>query len=42
MLMAAEVCPPLARVGLVDDDREAPAAVLAADLVQDEGELLDG
>ena len=30
----------LARVRLVDDDGEAPAAVLAADLVEDERELL--
>ena len=32
--------PALAGVRLVDDDREAPAAVLAADLVEDERELL--
>ncbi len=32
--------PALAGVGLVDDDGKAPAAVLVADLVQDEGELL--
>ena len=31
----------LARVRLVDDDGEAPAAVLVADLVEDERELLD-
>ena len=32
--------PALAGVGLVDDDGEAPAALLVADLVEDEGELL--
>ena len=31
----------LARVRLVDDDRELPSAVLVADLVEDERELLD-
>ena len=29
-------------MGLVDDDREAPPAVLGPDLVEDERELLDG
>ena len=32
---------PLAGVGLVDDDGEAAPALLVADLVEDEGELLD-
>ena len=32
--------PALAGVRLVDDDREVPSAVLVADLVEDEGELL--
>ena len=32
--------PALAGVGLVDDDGEAPPALLVADLVEDEGELL--
>ena len=31
----------LAGVGLVDDDCKSPAALLAADLVEDERELLD-
>ena len=31
----------LARVRLIDDDREGAAALLVADLVEDEGELLD-
>ena len=31
----------LAGVRLVDDDREAPVAVLRADIVEDERELLD-
>ena len=31
----------LARVRLVDDDREVPVAMLVADLVEDERELLD-
>ena len=29
-------------MGLVNDDGEAPPALLVADLVEDEGELLDG
>ena len=32
--------PALAGVGLIDDDGEAPAALLVTDLVEDEGELL--
>ena len=34
--------PALAGVSLVDDDGEAPRALLVADLVEDEGELLNG
>ena len=42
MFIAAAVSPALAGVGLVDDDGELPAAVLVADLVEDERELLHG
>ena len=34
--------PALAGVGLVDDDGEGPVPVVVSDVVQDEGELLDG
>jgi len=33
---------PLAAVGLVDDDREGETPVVVADLINDEGKLLDG
>ena len=34
--------PALAGMGFINDDGEAPAALLVADLVEDDGELLDG